>query len=197
MSRAAKRFMTMSIWISIGLFIIRCLMDFSGITSLINHHEYLTCSYSIYGYAGESIVLATIFMTLFNKWLWKKKPFYFFAEGLPVLAKHYRGTITFIWDDKEQTRSSEIWINQTFLNVSVKFGTNESISNSITASIEINNNEHQLIYTYLNTPRAELQNRSAIHYGTAMISIDNPKELIGNYYTSRTTRGSMIFQAAE
>ena len=116
---------------------------------------------------------------------------------LPVLAKHYKGTITFVWNDVQQTMNSEIWIEQTFLNVSVKLGTNESTSNSVTASIEKVNNEQQLIYTYLNTPRAELQDRSAIHYGTAMLCVDDSKKLTGNYYTSRSTRGSMIFQAVE
>ena len=113
------------------------------------------------------------------------------------LAKHYKGTITFVWDGVEQTRNSEIGLIKRFLNVSVKLGTNESTSNSITASIEKVNSEQKLIYTYLNTPRAELQNRSAIHYGTAMLCVDDSKKVTGNYYTSRLTRGSMMFQAVE
>ena len=52
-----------------------------------------------------------------------------------------------------------------------------------------------LIYTYLNTPRAEIQDRSAIHYGTAMLSIDDPKHLAGNYFTIRKSRGSMDLKA--
>ena len=74
---------------------------------------------------------------------------------------------------------------------------NESTSNSVTAGIEKVNNEQQLIYTYLNTPKAELQDRSAIHYGTAMLCVDDSKKLTGNYYTSRSTRGSMMFRAVE
>ncbi|WP_418418279.1 hypothetical protein [Blautia sp.] len=61
--------------------------------------------------------------------------------------------------------------------------------------METINSEKQLIYTYLNTPRAELQNRSSIHYGTAMLRIDNPERITGNYYTSRLSRGSMDFEA--
>ena len=106
----------------------------------------------------------------------RKKPFYFLTGELPVLAKHYKGTITFVWDGVKQTRNSEIWIDQTFLNVSVKLGTNESTSNSVTAGIEKVNNEQQLIYTYLNTPKAELQDRSAIHYGTAMLCVDDSRK---------------------
>lgn len=180
MSDSAKKFMNISVWVTIVLFVIRCLIDSSGIASAINQREYLNCSYSIYGYAGEAIGVTAIFMTVFNKWLWKKKPFYLLTGELPVLAKHYKGTITFVWNDVQQTMNSEIWIEQTFLNVSVKLGTNESTSNSVTASIEKVNNEQQLIYTYLNTPRAELQDRSAIHYGTAMLCVDDSKKLTGN-----------------
>lgn len=74
-------------------------------------------------------------------------------------------------------------------------GTIESHSNSITAVIENVNNEKQLIYTFINTPKAELQDGSAIHFGTAMLCIDDPKRIRGNYYTSRLTRGSMDFIA--
>ncbi len=197
MSELAKRFMTISVWVTIILFVARCMIDLGEITTSISQRDYLNCSYSIYGYAGEAIGVAAIFMALFNKWLWKKKPFYFLTGELPILAKHYKGTITFVWNNAKQTKNSEIWIDQTFLNISVKLGTIESTSNSITATIENVNNEQQLIYTYLNTPKAELQDRSVIHYGTAMLCVDDSKRLSGNYYTSRSTKGSMIFQAVE
>ena len=116
---------------------------------------------------------------------------------MPVLAKKYKGTIRFNWEGKEQERESEIGIEQTFLNVIVKLGTHESTSNSVTAVVETVNNEKQLVYTYLNTPRAELQNRSAIHYGTAMLRVGDSTHLLGNYYTSRLSRGSMDFIAVE
>ena len=75
MSDSAKKFMSISVWITIVLFVIRCLIDSSGIALAINQREYLNCSYSIYGYAGEAIGVTAIFMAVFNKWLWKKKPF--------------------------------------------------------------------------------------------------------------------------
>ena len=69
------------------------------------------------------------------------------------------------------------------------------ISNSINASIEDIHNEMQLIYFFINEPRAELQERSAIHYGTATLRVNNPDTITGNYYTGRLTRGSMDFNA--
>ncbi len=195
MSEAAKKFMNMGIFCVILMFVLRCWIDWSNLSSIVTEHKIAECSYALYGYAGEAIGVATIFMTVFNKWLWKCKFFNCLAGGMPILAKRYKGTITFIWEGKKQTRDSEIGIEQTFLNVKVKLGTAESFSNSVTATIETINNEKQLVYTYLNTPKAELQNRSAIHYGTAMLRIDNPDRIMGNYYTSRLSSGSMDFRA--
>ena len=116
------------------------------------------------------------------------------AGGMPVLAKKYKGKIRFHRDDIDQERDSEIGIEQTFLNVTVRLGTDESSSSSVTATIKEENGSKMLIYTYLNTPRAEIQDRSAIHYGTAMLNVDDPKHLTGNYYTTRLSRGSMDFE---
>ena len=49
MSDSAKKFMSISVWITIVLFVIRCLIDSSGIASAINQREYFDCSYSLRG----------------------------------------------------------------------------------------------------------------------------------------------------
>lgn len=195
MSEAAKKFMNIAIWVTIILFVLRCGIDWENLSATVSGHKLTECGYSVYGYAGEAIGAATIFMMLFNKWLWKFKIFNWIRGGMPILSKKYTGIITFDWNEKKQTRISKIEIEQTFLKVIVKLGTDESSSNSLTATIETINNEKQLVYTYLNTPKAELQSRSEIHYGTAMLKVDNPERLTGNYYTSRLTRGSMDFKA--
>lgn len=195
MGEASKRFMSISIWVTVILFALRCGIDWEKISVIVSRHDIAECGYSVYGYAGEAIGAATLFMICLNKWGWKWKSFHWLTGGMPILSKKYKGTITFIWDGKEQKRESEISIEQTFLAVTVKLGSSESSSNTVTATIETINSEKQLIYTYLNTPRAELQNRSSIHYGTAMLRIDNPERITGNYYTSRLSRGSMDFEA--
>lgn len=197
MTEASKKFMTMSIWVAIIIFVLRCAISWGDLSTAVNDKKILDCGYAIFGYAGEAIGLAAIFMACFNKWLWKWKPLNLLAGGMPILAKQYKGKIRFNRDGLDQERDSEIGIEQTFLNITVKLGTVESFSNSVTATIEIINNEMQLVYTYLNTPRAENQDRSAIHYGTAMLKVDDTKHLIGNYYTSRLSRGSMDFEAVE
>ena len=197
MTEASKKFMTMSIWSAVIVLIIRCLIGWTELSEFKVAGEIFKLTYTFIGYIGEAIAISSLFMWAFNKWWWKYKVFNFLAGGMPVLSKSYKGKIRFVWEEKEQERGSEIGIEQTFLNVTVKLGTDESSSNSVTAVIKEENGSKMLIYTYLNTPRAEIQNRSAIHYGTAMLSIDDPKHLTGNYFTTRQSRGSMDFMAVE
>lgn len=196
MNEATKKFVSMSIWLTLILFAVRCLVDWASITGYINEHKIAECAYSLFGYAGEAIGIASIFMFAFDKWLWKWKPLNMIAGGMPILAKKYHGTIIYNWNNTQGTREADIRIDQTFLKVFVRLGTDESSSNSVIGTITTVNNEKQLVYTYLNTPRAEIQNRSAIHYGTAMLNVDDPTILKGNYYTSRLTCGSIELKAS-
>ena len=195
MNEAAKKFMKMSIWTTLVLFAFRCLIGWGELSEIKHNADLFKGCYTVFGYAGEAIGIAALFMAGFNKWFWKWKPLNTLAGGMPILAKRYKGKIRYVWESETHERDSEIGVEQTFLNVMVKLGTVESSSNSVTATIETINNEKQLVYTYLNTPRAELQNRSAIHYGTAMLKTEDAKHLTGNYYTSRLSRGSMDFEA--
>lgn len=195
MTESSKKFIVMSVWTAIIFFALRCWIGWSDLSTAVSEKKFFECGYSLFGFAGESVGFTALFMAGFNKWWWKWEPLNWLAGGMPVLAKRYKGKIRFHWEDKDQERDSEIGIVQTFLHVNVKLGTSESSSNSVTASIKEDNGSKLLIYTYLNTPRAELQNRSAIHYGTAMLNIDDPKHITGNYYTTRLSRGSMDLDA--
>lgn len=194
MTDALKKFVMMSVWFAIILFSLLCWIGWSELSIAVTEKKILECVYSVFRYASVAICYTALFMWLFNKWLWRWKPLNLLSGGMPVLGKKYKGKIRFHWNDREQERDSDINIEQTFLMVSVKLGTDESFSNSVTATIKEENGSKMLIYTYLNTPRAEIQNRSAIHYGTAMLNVDDPKHLTGNYYTSRLSCGSMEFK---
>ena len=96
---------------------------------------------------------------------------------------------TYDWIEREAT----LEIKQTLLSVNVVFITGESRSKSILSSIEKIEDEWQLTYCYLNVPKAKVRDRSAIHYGTALLCIENPEEIHGQYYTDRKTTGDMTF----
>ena len=191
MSESARKIITMSIWSVLFLFIIRCLVGWKELTEIINNSEIFKGGYTLFGYAGEAVGITTIIMTCFNKWLWKLKLLHWVSGGMPVLAKKYKGKIRYNYNNIEQKRDIEIEIAQTFLTITVKSRTKESMSDSITAVIE----KGKMIFTYLNTPNAEIQDRSTVHYGTAIIDVDDPKHLVGNYYTGRLSRGSMDLKA--
>ena len=110
------------------------------------------------------------------------------------MAKEYKGKLTSSFDNKDY--KGNLTINQTFTKLSIKFKSSESSSYSIVASIIDNNDTNQLIYTYQNDPKANIQDRSQIHYGTAILSVDNVSKIEGNYYTGRGSFGYMVFTAA-
>ena len=120
MTEASKKFVTLSIWVAVFIFALRCLISWSDITTAVAEKKIIECGYSVFGYAGEAIGITTVFMACFNKWWWKWKPLNWLSGGMPVLAKKYKGKIRFAQEDEEQERDSEIGIEQTFLNVTVK-----------------------------------------------------------------------------
>jgi hypothetical protein len=192
MEEQNKKFCEISIWLTIILFVIRCLISKNSMNASWEQKQYGSFAYSIYGYAGEAILLTTILMTLFDKVLWKTKLFMPIART-PVLAAYYRGTLKSDYDHK--AREAELFIKQTFLRVAVNLKTSESFSNSINCEIRNINDCTFLLYNYLNDPHGEIQGRSPIHYGTARFDLTQGTDrLEGNYYTSRNTRGSMKFE---
>jgi hypothetical protein len=71
-------------------------------------------------------------------------------------------------------------------------------SNSYTASFKLDatTDEKRLCYSYLSKPKANIRDRSPIHDGTALLTIQGEKEnkLEGEYWTNRATTGEMYLQ---
>ena len=195
MNDVTKKFVKIYCWVALVSLIVLYLIY--GIKNTIEGNTFISNAKSLFEYAGYAITVSSIFMWIFNVWLWRWKPVNVIAGKIPVLTKCYKVTIKYIRDGKEETRDTTIHIDQTYLHVSVNLRTNESYSNSITATIKKIDNNYNLIYTYLNTPKATLRQNSEIHYGTAMLRIDNPEYLEGDYYTSRHTSGHMELYAIE
>lgn len=194
MNDNARKFMGISIWLTAILLLVRCLVSWADVKNMWEAgHIYILC-YNFFSFIGEAIGIAAIVMAVFNKWAWKWK-WLRWTHDAPVLAKKYNGT--FISDYDGVKRSGVIIIDQTFLTIVVQLKTDESSSRSLTASFSKVQSVLYLIYTYQNDPRAEIQNRSPIHYGTAMLDASNPIILEGNYFTGRKSRGSMKFEAVK
>ena len=194
MNDNARKFMSISIWLTAILLLVRCLISWTDVKSVWEAGHICSLCYNFFSFIGEAIGVAAIIMTVFNKWAWKWK-WLRWTHDTPVLAKNYKGT--FISDYDGVKHSGIIIINQTYLAMAVQLKTDESSSRSLTASFSEVQSVRYLIYTYQNDPRAEIQERSPIHYGTAMLNVSNPMILEGNYFTGRKSRGSMQFEAVK
>ena len=173
-------------WYSFRLYkalVIFCIRCFLSDTEMITEFSL----YELYGYIGEAIGFSTIVMLFYEKKLWKYNP----LEKTPVLKKKYSGTIRSTYDGIERPATLEI--KQTLLSVNIIFISGESKSRSISSSIDKIYDEWQLTYCYLNIPQANVRSRSAIHFGTAMLCIENPNKIQGQYFSDRKTTGDMKF----
>ncbi len=187
--------MRISAWLTLILFVLRCGIGWIEIKTSIESSYLLKCCYLLFGYAGEAIGIAAVLMCVFNNWAWRWGPINKVTGQMPIFSKRYKGTLSFEMNGVIQTRNSNLEIDQTFLNIKVRLRTNESASQVIRASVEEIHNEKQLLYMYINEPKAELRSKSPMHYGTAMLRVVSPEKISGNYYTDRLTRGSMEFTA--
>ena len=143
----------------------------------------------------------TLFVTLFNKYMWSWKIF----KGWYVKRPDLRGT----W--KVELKSS--WVNpetgevidpiygyavirQSLTFLSVRLMTKESRSVLVAHSIEQQENDDlfKLVAVYRNEPKIELQGvRSEIHHGSFALDIHGAPvySLEGHYWTDRATKGGM------
>lgn len=171
-----KSYLNKILWITIIIFVIRCLILMPK------------SIYDIYSCTGETIAIVAFFKYLYEQWLWRYMPF----ASMPKLYREYQGVIKSDYDGNEY--KATLYIKQSLLHVQVTLTTNESESSSISVSIDDILGKQQLTYCYLNTPNAAVRSRSQIHYGTVMLNIDNPKKLSGRYFTDRKTTGDMEFK---
>lgn len=177
MNERVKKYFVNLLWLALVFFVIRCLIAMPK------------NFYDVYSSIGETISITVIFACVYEKQLWRYNPF----EKTPVLSKKYNGILKSSYDNIE--REVSLQIKQTLFSIQIILTTGESKSKSISSSLDDILGEQQLTYCYLNTPNAEVRHRSEIHYGTAMICVDNPKVLKGQYFTDRKTTGDMVFNA--
>jgi SMODS-associating 2TM, beta-strand rich effector domain len=142
-----------------------------------------------------NIVIWMIFIT----WAWKWKIFYPWLVPFPNLSGNWVGTVKSNWKEKQlEPIPIEISIIQNFFNIQVKIKTNESRSYSIGASFDIDTERgfQQLFYSYLNTPKSGVRERSEMHYGSTILNFDGFKveKMDGEYWTDRETTGEITLE---
>lgn len=137
----------------------------------------------------------------FRKWLWPLRWWRDWLVPFPDLRGTWKGTLKSNWiDPRTNTTPPEreiyLVIRQSFTTITCLMYSNESQSVSYSAEFltdEEGESPPKLAYSYSNTPRASVRDRSQIHFGTVLLNIsEQPKKmLIGNYWTDRNTTGEM------
>jgi hypothetical protein len=148
-------------------------------------------------HVSTTISINIIIWMIFIAWAWKWKIFYPWLVLIPNLSGDWEGTIMSNWKEKElEPIPIEVSISQNFFNIQVRIKTKESRSYSVGASFDIDYERgfQQLFYTYLNTPKAGVRDRSEIHYGSTILNFDGfkVKKMDGEYWTDRETTGEII-----
>lgn len=153
-----------------------------------------------------TVTVELLLWFVFSKWGWKWKIFHTWFVVTPDLSGRWEGTLHYVWITEdgvrnEGDRDTAVTIIQSFNHIVVKLGTVESISRSVAASFDIDEKRgiSDLYYTYINEPLVTIQDRSKIHYGTTRLKFDlnNPTSLVGEYWTSRDTKGTMNLTKVE
>ena len=147
-------------------------------------------------HVSTTISINIILWMIFIAWGWKLKIFYPWLVPFPNLSGDWEGRIKSKSKEKKlEPIPIEVSITQNFFNVQVRIKTKESRSYSIGASFDIDNERgfQQLFYTYLNTPKAGVRERSEIHYGSTILNFDGFKvtKMDGEYWTDRETTGEI------
>lgn len=145
----------------------------------------------------KAISINAFVWLIFVNWGWRCKIFYPWLVPFPNLSGKWKGHLKSNWKNKSlEPIQIEVDIKQTFFNIQIKIKTGESKSHSIGASFDIDKERgmQRLIYSYLNTPKSNVRDRSEIHYGTTLLEFDGFKvdEMEGEYWTDRETTGEII-----
>lgn len=151
---------------------------------------------------STTISINIIIWTIFISWAWKLRLFYPWLVQVPNLSGNWKGEIKSNYNNGElEPIKTEVKIKQTFFNIQVRIKTDESRSYSIGASFDIDNERgyQQLFYSYLNTPKPGVRERSVIHYGSALLNFEGFKveKMDGEYWTSRESTGEITLTKAK
>ncbi|MCW8128398.1 hypothetical protein [Microbulbifer halophilus] len=150
---------------------------------------------------GVVVGLISLFVTIFNKYMWSWRIFRGWYVKRPDLRGTWKVELQSSWVDPETGEQvgpifGYASVRQSLTFLSLRLMTKESRSVLVAHSIEQQEDDDlfKLVAVYRNEPQIELQGvRSEIHHGSFVLEVHGipPYELQGHYWTDRATRGSM------
>jgi len=138
-----------------------------------------------------------LFFMIFDKWLWQYLKKIKFVKT-PNLNGEWSGNLKSSFDSHSTEVKATLKIFQTWTRIKILLTTDQSSSQSETASIVIDAPEgNYLSYQYINEPKSNAVNTMSIHRGTVrLIFGEKENTLNGEYYSGRDRQnfGSLIFK---
>lgn len=147
-----------------------------------------------------AISISALVRFIFVKRIWRWKIFQGWLIKIPDLEGTWKGQLKSDWINPETRKGIDpipmiLVIRQTFSSIQITLMTKESESYSTTADFccPYSEKDIHLAYNYTNRPKTTIRDRSAIHYGAAILKIIKQPNLMleGEYWTSRKTRGEI------
>ena len=137
-----------------------------------------------------------LFFIIFDKWLWQYFKKIKFVKT-PNLNGEWSGNLKSSFDSHSAEVEATLKIFQTWTRIKILLTTNQSSSQSETASIVIDVPEgNYLSYQYINEPKSSAVDTMSIHRGTVRLIFDEKKNTLnGEYYSGRDRQnfGSLKF----
>ena len=141
----------------------------------------------------------TISLTLFDRYLWRKFPVYWFCR-VPDLTGTWSVELRSTYKDPETGRPTPpvdgfASIRQTYSSLSIRLMTKHQDSFLVAHEIKRHDDGSVEIFgVYQSDPNIHLRGEvSEIHYGSFRYRVvdDPPTEMTGHYWTDRNTKGSI------
>ncbi len=154
-----------------------------------------------------STVVGVVLLLLvaFDLWAWRLR----FLQGWFVPRPDLRGTwrvdLHSDWKDPATNQvvgpiAAYLVVRQTFSTLTLRMLTPESSSELVAAEItKAVDGTYRLAAVYRNEPKLSVRDRSPIHYGAIVLDVqgDPVTDLVGHYWTDRSTRGQLKTIARE
>lgn len=139
---------------------------------------------------------------VFDRWVWRW-PIVRRLSGRPVLHGTWHGTLASSWVDPgtgirvDPDNDVFLVLRQRYWRVTARLLTRESSSVSLVSNFVVGvDGVQQLVWVYLNNPRADVRDRSQLHYGAAILTAPRQPggaRPEGIYFTDRKTLGDITF----
>lgn len=180
MSQKFGSFIRFLAYVLLITFCLRCAISWNA---LINSFSL----YDLLSFFSEAIAITTALGIAYERWIWKLVP----SKSTPKLKPNYIGSIS--PRNSETKYPARLEIQQTLFSIKITLFTSESYSISVLADIQEHGTFKRIFYSYENRPLATVRDRSPSHTGTAILRIDSPDLLIGDYFTDRLSCGDLYF----